>query len=264
MARLFKRTLSGHIRIYNRRVHNHVTELVAKEGVADFVLSPSSLNGERLEWVTKLASCITRPSAAAVAASLSVRRSASVQDIATKCGLSRKSVLSALRRMVEDGVARGDSGAGFHLVRPIRETDIELWAYELKLKNWRRGMYQALQYRAFAHSVAIVVPSEATKAINSKLRQFRAYRIGVLTFNARTGEIRVLVRPGMSHPKSLEHYLYALSAFIKGLPWHPAYKGPPHSPILPPQRRRASRPASARSRPRPPLIVRRVGKTQVP
>ena len=246
MSRQLELALSDQLQLYGERVHNHVKELRVKEGVADFVLSPTPLNGERLRWISKLASAISSPSVATVASYLSATRPHTVGEITAKSGLTRDTVARAMSRLVDRDVVGRTQGVGFLLKRPIREADLGLWALELKLKDWKRGMYQALQYKAFAHSVAIVVPRESREVVSSRLGQFRAHRVGILTFDMTTGAIRVLVRPGRSHPKSLEHYLYALSVFVRGLPWHPDYGGPPKAPALPHQQRRNSQPRQAR------------------
>ncbi len=216
MSRLFDKALdSGKLRIHSRTISNWVTELTAKDGIADFVLTPTSLSGPRLDWAIRLASSITTPAAASVVAALDPRRLTSVEDIARKSDLAPRTVRGILARLASCGVTWGNPSGGVRLLRPIRESDIELWAYELKLKDWRHGMYQALQYRAFAHSVAIVLPKEASRLIMRRLGQFRAYNVGVLIFDPQAGSLRVLVRPKRSAPGSLSHYLFALSRFVR-------------------------------------------------
>jgi len=243
MAILFGQRLRDPIRVYSRGIQNHVTELTARQGIADFVLSPTLLRGDRLEWLTKLATSITSPSAAAVASNLQVGRNSTVEVISRKSGVSGKTALRALEGMTKEGVVRETVGCGFRLAKPIRDTDLELWAFELKLKNLKRAMYQALQYKAFAHSVSIVVPEDAARLAAPRLHEFRSHRVGVLTFNPTNGTLRVLVRPSRSRPISREQYLFALSKFMTGLPWHPHYAGPPKGPILPHSRARRKSPS---------------------
>jgi hypothetical protein len=218
MSRLLDQALdSGKLRIHERTISNWVTELTARNGVADFVLTPTSLSGPKLEWARKLAAGISSPAAAGVVAALNSTYPTSVDVIAKRADLSRSTVSRVIRQLTAGGVAWGDSANGIRLLHPVRESDVELWAYELKLRDWRHGMYQALQYRAFAHSVAIVLPQQAAKIVISHLGRFRAYNVGVMIFDPKTGHLRVLVRPKRSKPGSMAHYLFALAGFIRSV-----------------------------------------------
>jgi hypothetical protein len=218
MSRLLYRSFdSGGLRPHDRSVSNWVTELVAENGIADFVLTPSTLSGSRLEFAQRLAKCVTTPAAASVVACLNASRSTSVTDIMNRSALSRGVVASIIRRLAASGLAWGNSQTGVRLLRPVKESDIELWAYELKLSDWRHGLYQALQYKAFAHSVSIVLPETAARAVTSNLPRFRAFNVGVLIFNTTTGKLRVLVKPKRSRPGSRGHYLFALAGFVRAI-----------------------------------------------
>ncbi len=210
---------SGRLRIHNQSIRNWVTELVARNGVADFVLTPTAIGGDRLERARRLARSITTPGAATVLAALSVKGETTLEEIRRRTSLSSTTVRTTLRKLTLGGVVWGEE-SGVRLLFPIHENDIELWAYELKLKDWKRGLYQAFQYKPFAHSVAIVLPREAATPVMARLDRFRAYNVGVLIFDPETDDLRVLVRPKKSPPDSLSHYLFALAGFVRKISAH--------------------------------------------
>ena len=240
MSRSFRRALqSGQVhRTHREEITNSVPELNAQDGIADFVLTPSDIAGQKLEWVLRLAHSITTPATANIVASLRTMAGKSVERVAMETGLSERTVSSILMRIAADNeILRGNFQEGFRLCRAIRDRDIELWAYELKLKNWKRAMYQALQYKAFAHRVIVVLPTEATRVAISNVPLLKRYGVGLMILNSETDSVDLLVRPRRSKPKSLGHYLYALSVFARrGIPNHPAYIGPAKPPRLPKRR----------------------------
>lgn len=216
MAERLDSALSGgKLRLSQRTITNWVTELEAREGIADFVLTPTIISGSKLEWARRLASAISSPSVASVLATLNHRELTTREEICSRTSLASGTVGKAVLRLVEAGVVAGTVKEGVRLLRPIRESDIELWAYELKLRDWKHGMYQALQYRRFAHSVAIILPSHAASAVRRRLGQFRDYNVGVLIFDPERSTLRVLVRPRRIAPGSQAHYLFALATFMR-------------------------------------------------
>lgn len=245
MSQSFRRALRSGM-IHPGAVTNSVAELSAQDGIADYVLTPTNLVGQKLDWIFRLAQFVTTPAAASIVASLRTPEKKSVERIAGETGLSGKTVSSILARIVsKDGMANGSAQDGFRLRRAVRDYDIELWAYELKLKNWKRAMYQAIQYKTFAHRVLIVLPVEARHVVASKISLLKRYGVGLLILDSRTDSIELLVRPRRSRPRSLGHYLYALSVFARrGIPGHASYIGPAESPRLP--ERKALRPDAAK------------------
>ena len=240
MSRSFRRALrSGQFHGTPQEViTNSVPEFSAQDGVADFVLTPSDIAGRKLEWMLRLAHSITTPATANIVASLKTPECKSVERVARETGLSERTVSSILVRIAADNeIVCGNTQKGFRLCRAIRDRDVELWAYELKLKHWKRALYQTLQYKAFAHCVTVVLPEETKRVALSKVQLLKRYGVGLVILDTRTDSVDLLVRPRRSRPRSLGHYLYALSVFARrGIPNHPAYLGPAKPPRLPKRR----------------------------
>lgn len=70
-----------------------------------------------------------------------------------------------------------------------------IWAFELKLSNWKRALFQALQYKAFANYVAVVLPHEKEKVLQQNLSTFISLNVGVLLFDPKAKKAKWLRRP---------------------------------------------------------------------
>ena len=65
-----------------------------------------------------------------------------------------------------------------------------LYAFEGKLKDWRRGLQQAFRYRYFADKAIVVMPLENADAALANLDAFRHSFVGLWTFDVPTSTIR--------------------------------------------------------------------------
>jgi hypothetical protein len=92
--------------------------------------------------------------------------------------------------------------------------DWELWAFEIKLEHWQRALYQALQYRAFANRVAVVLPERWAHRVEAQADRFRRLNVGVIAIDEDDTSIRFIVRPRKAPPASRFHHLYALGRFL--------------------------------------------------
>jgi DNA-binding transcriptional ArsR family regulator len=218
LAESFRQTVSDEaFRFHDRRISHVLSEFSARDGRADFVLTPSRMNHAQLDWMSRIGRGVPTPGAASVMAALPRRSTVSEAELAIRVGLAKSSVHRILRRLVDEGLASRSRSGRFRLERWDGEDQVELWAYELKLSNWSHGFYQALQYRVFAHSVAIVLAEEFAHRIVPRLDRFRRFNVGVLALDAGTNRMRVLVRPRRASPGSQAHYLYAVSVFARRL-----------------------------------------------
>ena len=83
-----------------------------------------------------------------------------------------------------------EDNCGQHLIYAPGVPRPEICVFELKLEKWQRAVYQATQYRAAAHRVAIVMPSEAIRRVESEIRHLRTFEIGLLSLDTQTGALR--------------------------------------------------------------------------
>ena len=87
----------------------------------------------------------------------------------------------------------------------------EVWAFELKLNDSKRAVFQAQQCKAFAEIVIIVVPPNQTKNYNRFRESMTRWGIGLASFDPFTGIFDILKRPRKAKPFSGEHRMYAIS-----------------------------------------------------
>jgi len=95
---------------------------------------------------------------------------------------------------------RSQEGRGLGLrVRPRRVTVL---AFEMKLKDWRRALAQAVRYRYFADAVFVVLPPPAAACARKSLVTFRDMRVGLWSFDKQTERIHKMFTPRRSRPLS--------------------------------------------------------------
>jgi hypothetical protein len=64
------------------------------------------------------------------------------------------------------------------------------YAFEGKLKDWRRALQQAFRYRYFADKAIVVMPTANAEPAIANLEAFRHLSVGLWTYDAKTGLIR--------------------------------------------------------------------------
>lgn len=70
-----------------------------------------------------------------------------------------------------------------------------LTAFELKLRDWRRGLSQAYRYRYFADRAIVVLPPQAARRARAHVSMFRRLKVGVWSFDKATGKIHPIFTP---------------------------------------------------------------------
>lgn len=188
-------------------------EFEARQGRADFVgveCHPPALRKAAMAGWGKI---LARPAAATV---YSFTRAAPRTEVflAERTGLSRATLRSCLADLRAIGLLRETPTGSVVRARLLPKPDV--WAFEVKVANWRRALFQALQYQAFAHRVVVVLSAEfAHRAIEHE-SLFQALGVGLLiidtTENAATLERSVA--PRRARPSSGAYHLHALGQII--------------------------------------------------
>ena len=87
------------------------------------------------------------------------------------------------------------------LAPKVAVPDGTLCYYELKLKNWRRAIFQSAQALSYCDYAYCVMPVSAKKLLIGKKKIFRENGIGLITFDPATENYEVLVRAAKRGPK---------------------------------------------------------------
>lgn len=75
-------------------------------------------------------------------------------------------------------------------------------AFEMKIKDWRKGLSQAYRYAYFANQSILVLPPRAATLARSQLHLFRDLGIGLWSFDASSARLQKLHTPRSSRPKN--------------------------------------------------------------
>lgn len=99
-------------------------------------------------------------------------------------------------------------GSAEELMKP------EVWAFELKLSDNKRAVFQAQQCKAFAERVIIVVPPSQGKNYNRFRESMTRWGIGLASFDPHSGVFILLQNPRKTRPFSRGHRMYAISQML--------------------------------------------------
>jgi hypothetical protein len=83
--------------------------------------------------------------------------------------------------------------SAYSLVRRLQGR--QLFAFEAKLRDWRKALQQAFRYRYFADKAIVLMPHEHAGPALENLEVFRHLSVGFWTFERSTGSIRRHLTP---------------------------------------------------------------------
>lgn len=193
----------------------HVSkELHCKQGRPDFVASPIETVIIPESLGLEVAKALSTPSIAKILSLLKVASPRSSDYIVRASGLSVPVVRRAISSLESLKLIQKINGSAYILSPESPSLEYEFWAFEVKVENWRRALFQALQCRAFAHYVAVVYSKRWAHRIEQHIDKFKAFKVGVIIVDGEVGDIRFALRPAKRPPASRFHYLYALGKFL--------------------------------------------------
>lgn len=198
-----------------KRFYSHVREFEALQGRADFVISPTNLRSLNEKIVLQVVQGISTPSSALVMSILTRKFPVGPNELSGALGLSLYTIRKNLSQLEESEIVERCGDSEYRIAPSFRMPLIELWALELKLHDWKRALYQALQYRAFAHCAAVVVPEESAHCIERHSERFSSFNIGVIAFDMDDWSLRSVVRLKAGKPSIDFHHIYAMAAFLR-------------------------------------------------
>jgi hypothetical protein len=189
------------------------SEVDCFQGVADVVAG--IYNGYRLFRNQKQSKLSTVSfSTAKVLSALAGRRTSSIGKISQISGLSSSTVKKQLTVLHGLGILRVEKGARISIKHQIRTPFQEILAFEVKVKDWKSGIYQARNYKSFAHKVSVALPLNRARLLKKRMRDFRLMRVGLLGI-APSGELEWLLRPRRQKPISGPRNFLAAITLLK-------------------------------------------------
>lgn len=192
-----------------------LTEVDTGEGVPDlvFVRAPGLERHELTRLLAELPAAAFLNGTGAVLADLQ-RRPHTVDYLARRTGLSRDHADRSARALCKIGWAtRTETGSYFLSREPFPE--IEITAFEFKLKDTRRAVQQAVRYKQFAQRVLVVMPAGRESSGRGVAQLASQAALGIAMFDAADCLVRYLVRPLKSPPRSRHAYMHVLGRILQ-------------------------------------------------
>ena len=181
------------------------------EGRADIVWA----RFERGELPIKLkrhANLLQNRTASRLLATLRQGSSQSEEALLPRIGVTSPILRKWLRALSEAGLITTTRNGNFRAMPRSTLPSFEICAFELKLTNWQRALYQATRYKSFSHRVFVVMPANNAHAAFKHKEQFRKANIGLVAHEL-SGQSHVLVRPLKRPPYSGYRTIMALGMF---------------------------------------------------
>jgi len=176
------------------------------DGRADAVWA--GIRGEVYECEV-VSAALANPPVSRIVAALAPRTPRSERRLFDACGVAPATFRSALTQAIEAELAEETQSGRFILGAAVPSSEVELCAFEFKLRDWRRALYQALRYRSFSHRVYIVRPTGRVNRALEESHRFRQFGVGLIEHcTDGSSKRRILARH--QRPRSRPSFVRAL------------------------------------------------------
>jgi DNA-binding transcriptional ArsR family regulator len=155
---------------------------------------------------------LRNPTASRLLAVLLQRAAQSEEELLQRLGVTPPVLRKWLRELLEAGFVAETVDHRFRTISSRIFPIVEICSFELKLKDWRRALYQATRYRSFSHRVFVVMPTEKANVAYRHQDSFRMANIGLMAHDT-TGNSEVLIRPAKRQPNAGYRTIMALGMF---------------------------------------------------
>lgn len=193
---------------------NVLREIPCKEGIADFICY------KQTNFLRKNSSIICEinksvgKSFIPVISVLMRNDKQTIENISLLSGYNTKRLRKIIDVLSDFNILKENKLHQYSLYANWKNFDVDLWAFELKLKNWKRALYQATQYKAFSSNVFTIFPSYKKDLLEKNLYYFKNLNIGCILMDSDTNELTVLNYPQKEELVIGSQYLYALTETI--------------------------------------------------
>lgn len=185
-------------------------ELDCWQGRADLVVAKMKtqyqISQEGLELLNRLGH-------ATILALLHKKRPLTFATIASKSGLSLSTLKKYLNELKQANVVQISETGGYLLHSDILLPQIEFHAYEAKLRDWRRALYQAINYYGFAQYSSVVMPERFIKPALENLWTFEANGVGLLSYSF--DGLKIHLKPKRNRPRKRSFHLVGIGRVLK-------------------------------------------------
>ncbi|MCA1318370.1 hypothetical protein LC085_00480 [Bacillus tianshenii] len=116
-------------------------------------------------------------------------------------GIQKKTIDVWLVRLLEEEILAETRPDRFIIHPNFSLPEIKFTAYEVKLYNWKRALYQATQYKGFSNKSYVVMPKKHIQPAINNLQAFVANNIGLIEVND-DGRFKILLKSRNLRPTS--------------------------------------------------------------
>ena len=214
LALLFKKVVTKSIPNKNGIDHPIIiSEFSAKRGRVDIICAVLESEIEDVDKVMTIAKSLSEINKARIISLLRKSIGYSEEYLRESLGLSKSTIRKHVRDLLEEGIIEKTQGNLLTLGKWINIPKLEIWAFELKLNNWKRAFYQAQRYRGFSHNVVVVMPNGRLNGAMNNLNYFIRMNVGLASLK-KNGELEFVLKPKRKRPSSKGHYLYSLGKIL--------------------------------------------------
>jgi hypothetical protein len=214
LSRLFEALLeSSAWRRKYPKVQRVEKEVACRQGIPDFVAATMDVPLATSSTAT-IARTMSLPACARLLSLLKPNAPRTEGYLHRVSGLSDPVFHRALRRLDESNLIEERGGARYVLSPLMAGLDGELWAFELKLLDWQRALYQSLQYQAFADRSFVVVPEEMSGRFEKNAARFERFGIGLIAIGNGDNHLREISPARKTRPHSRLHRFVAIGQLL--------------------------------------------------
>lgn len=193
---------------------NVLREIPCKEGIADFICyKQTSFLRKNSNIICEINDLVGK-SFIPVMSVLMRNEKQTIENISLLSGYNSARIKKIIKVLSKFNIVKENKFNQYSLYANWKNFDVDLWAFELKLKNWKRALYQATQYKSFSNNVFTVFPNYKKDLLEKNLQYFKNLNIGCITMNTDTNEISILNYPEKEELIRGSQYLYALTETI--------------------------------------------------
>ena len=185
-------------------------EVSCQQGIPDFV----GLSSARFIQAHDFSNLSSTESSSIILSLLKHKAGRRKSYIKKKTNISDATLNRVLRELQSNNFILERNNLYYLSVENVPTNDT-IWAFELKLSNWKRALFQALQYKAFANYSVVVFPFEKEKVLRQNLSTFTDFNVGVLLFDSKSQKAKWLRRPQKEKPISKWQTLFLLGKISK-------------------------------------------------
>jgi DNA-binding Lrp family transcriptional regulator len=126
-----------------------------------------------------------------------------------RTGLTESTVKRSLRSLLNEGIVAESSNRSYILHPDFEVPKVIFNAYEVKLHNWRRALYQAIQYFGFANNSWVVMPKKHISPALHNIELFKANGVGLISIDE-NGEVFTHLKAKKYQPSKKAFYLVGI------------------------------------------------------